>query len=92
MRNSPATIQHMMQSENVPHCNVYLDIIVVYTDIWVDHINSLTLVFQQFAEGCLTINLAKCEFSKDTVTYLVKQVGHGQVHPLDAKVTAILSF
>ncbi len=35
-------------------------------------------------------NLAKCEFGKATVTYLGRQVGQGQVRPVEAKVTAIV--
>lgn len=37
----------------------------------------------------LTLNLAKCEFGKATVTYLGRQVGQGQVRPVEAKVTAV---
>lgn len=40
----------------------------------------------------MTLNLAKCEFGKASVTYLGKQVGHGQVRPVNAKVEAVLSF
>lgn len=53
---------------------------------------SLKTVFERLAEASLTLNLAKCEFGKATVTYLGKQVGLGQVHPVEAKVTAVLSY
>jgi hypothetical protein len=39
-----------------------------------------------------TLNLALCEFVKATVSYLGKEVGHGQVRPVDAKVLAISAF
>ena len=41
------------------------------------------------AQAHLTVNLAKCEFARATVTYLGKVVGKGQVHPIRAKTTAI---
>lgn len=44
------------------------------------------------AQARLTLNLAKCEFGKTSVTYLGKQVGHGQVRPVDAKITAVVKF
>ena len=50
------------------------------------------MVFQRLVEASLTLNLAKCEFGNATVTYLGKQVGHGQVRPVDAKITAVLSY
>ena len=94
MRNAPATFQRLMQLVlgDVPCCNVYLDDVVVYSDTWADHLASLNVVFQRLVEASLTLNLAKCEFGKATVTYLGKQVGHGQVRPVDAKITAVLSY
>ncbi len=38
------------------------------------------------------MNLSKCEFGCATVTYLGKEVGNGQVRPLNSKVQAILDF
>jgi len=56
------------------------------------HLQSLREVFLCLSNASLTINLAKCEFGKATVTYLGKQVGQGHVRPIDAKVMAILEF
>ena len=53
---------------------------------------TLRKVFQRLAQASLTLNLAKCEFGKATVTYLGKQVGQGQVRPLEAKVAAIKEY
>lgn len=61
---------------------VYLDDVVVYSDDWESHMSSLKI----------TLNLAKCEFGKATVTSLGKQVGHGQVRPVAAKVAAVVSL
>ncbi|KAM9364884.1 fibulin-2 [Pholidichthys leucotaenia] len=47
---------------------------------------------EERAQASLTLNLAKCEFGKAVVTYLGKQIGHGEVRPLTAKVEAILSY
>ncbi|XP_015247771.1 PREDICTED: cytochrome P450 2K1-like [Cyprinodon variegatus] len=44
------------------------------------------------AQASLTLNLAKCEFAKAVVTYQGKEVGHGQVRPVNAKVDAILRY
>lgn len=46
-------------------------------------------LFDRLAEVRLTVNLAKCEFARATVTYLGQQVGQGEVRPLQAKVQAI---
>lgn len=65
---------------------------MIYSSEWTDHVNSLRVVCERLAAASLTLNLAKCEFGKATVTYLGKEVGHGQVRPVDAKVLAITAF
>lgn len=94
VRNAPAAFQRLMNLVlgNVKNCNVYLDDVVVYSSDWASHIPSLTEVFLQLVNASLTLNLAKCKFGKATVTYLGKQVGHGQVRPVDAKISAVLSY
>jgi len=94
MRNAPATFQRLMNIVlgGVPQCNVYLDDIVVYSNDWESHVASLAIVFERLAKAALTLNLAKCDFARATVTYLGKQVGQGQVKPVDAKVAAVLAY
>jgi hypothetical protein len=94
VRNAPATFQRLMNLVlgNVRNCSFYLDDVVVYSSDWASHVASLTAVFERLVEASLTLNLAKCEFGKAMVTYLGKQVGHGQVRAVDAKISAVLSY
>ncbi|XP_039894583.1 uncharacterized protein LOC120737796, partial [Simochromis diagramma] len=57
-----------------------------------DCIDSVGSAAYHLADASLTLNLAKCEFGKATVTYLGKEVGQGKVRPISAKVNAILNF
>ena len=79
LRNAPATFQRLMNKVvgGLDGCSVYLDD-VVYSDNWSDHIERVRALFDCLAEAHLTVNLAKCEFAKATVTYLGRQVGHGE--------------
>jgi len=81
VKNAPATFQRLMQLVlgNLPNCSVYLVDVVVYSEDWGSHMSSLGMVCQRLEDASLTLNLAKCEFGKATVTYLGKQVGQGQV-------------
>lgn len=90
MRNAPATFERLMILilGEVKNCNVYLDDVVVYSGVWEDHLDSLHTVFQRLAAAPLTLNVAKCEFGKATVTYLGKRVGLGKGRPVSAKVKA----
>lgn len=40
----------------------------------------------------LTVNLAKCDFTRATVTYLGKVVGQGQVRLVEPKLIAVQEF
>lgn len=75
LRNAPATFQHLLNKvlAGLMGSAAYLDDIVVYSDTW--DVQRLKAVFGQLAEATLTVNLAKCEFAKATVTYLGKVVG-----------------
>ena len=59
-------------------CAVYLDDVGIYSDTWEDYVCRIKMLFDRLRDANLTVNLAKCEFSKTTVTYLGKVVGQGQ--------------
>lgn len=77
---------------DVKECAAYLDDLVIYSCDWSSHIATLKTVFECLEEASLTLNLAKCEFGKATVMYSGHQVGYGQVHLVDAKITTISTF
>lgn len=39
-----------------------------------------------------TLNVAKCDFAQATITYFGKEVGWGQVRPVEAKITDMIQF
>lgn len=94
LRNAPATFQRLMNRviSGLEGCAVYLDDLVVFSDSWESHLKRLRSVMRRLSEARLTVNLAKCEFAKATVTYLGKVVGNGEVRPIQAKVQAIQNF
>ncbi|XP_010775497.1 ubiquitin-associated protein 2-like [Notothenia coriiceps] len=53
-------------------CAVYLDDVVIYSNTWEEHLARIEKPFDRLSEACLTVNLAKCDFAKSTVTYLGK--------------------
>lgn len=93
-RNAPETFQRLMNRlvAGLEGCTVYLDDVVVYSDTWFSHLRCIRALFDRLAEACLTVNLAKCEFTRATVTYLGRVVGQGRVAPVKAKVLAIEGY
>lgn len=94
MKNAPSTFQRLVNKvlAGLPNCEAYLDDLVVYSSSWEEHLTQLAAVFRRLSRANLTVNLAKCEFVKATVTYLGKIVGQGQVRSVRAKVEAIDNF
>ncbi|XP_053294792.1 uncharacterized protein LOC128455141 [Pleuronectes platessa] len=94
LRNAPATFQRLMNRvvSGLTGCAVYLDDVVVYSDTWEEHVQRIGALFDRLVWANLTVNLAKCEFARATVTYLGKVVGQGQVRPVEAKVMAVQKF
>ena len=91
LQNTPPAFQYFM-NEVVGHFEsfaVYLGDVLVYSDTWASHTARTKALLNRLCEGCLIVNLAKCEFTQATVTYLGYQVGEGKVHPLQTKVEAI---
>lgn len=70
LRNAPPTFQSLMNRvvSGLDGCAVYLDDVVVYSQTWEEQLCGLHALFTHLVEANLTINLAKCEFVKATVT------------------------
>lgn len=94
LRNAPATFQRLMNTvvAGLDGCAVYLDDVVVLSDTCPEHIQRIHALFDRLVWPNLTINLAKCEFAKATVTYLGKVVGQGNVRLVEDKIVAILKY
>lgn len=94
LRNAPATFQRLMNLVigDMQGCAVYLDDVVVYSDTWENHLERIQELFIRLAEARLTVNLAKCEFARATVTHLGQVVGQGQVCPVNTTVQAVEQF
>lgn len=94
LRNTPATFQQLMNRvvAGLEECAVYLDVLVMYSNSWEEHLSRIQLLFKRLKEAGLTVNLAKCEFARAMVTYLGKVVGHGVVRPVNAKIEAIEKY
>ena len=94
LRNVPVTFQQRMNRVvgDLAGCAVYLDDVVVYSDSWERHVQRIQALFERLASARLTVNLAKCEFARATVTYLGHVVGQGHVPPVQAKVLVVEQF
>ena len=70
LKNAPATFQRLINNVvgDVPGCSAYLDDLVVYSSNWTSHVKTFRTLFERLATASLTLNLAKSEFAKATLT------------------------
>ena len=76
--NAPATCQHLMQNclgeLNLLFAMVFLDDVIVYSEMPEDHLTRLQAVFDCFAHHWLKLNPSKCHFFKEEISYLGHEI------------------
>ncbi|GFW14635.1 retrovirus-related Pol polyprotein from transposon 297 [Trichonephila clavipes] len=80
LRNVAATYQRAMskvvQTISDFAC-AYIDDLAIFSDTWEEHLNNLEDVFKRLQHFNFSVNLGKCEFSRQKVKYLGHAIGSG---------------
>ena len=76
--NTPATFQHLMQNclgeLNLLFAMVYLDDVIMYSEMPEDHLTWFQAVFDHFAHHGLKLKPSKCHFFKEEISYLGHEI------------------
>ena len=95
LRNGPAVFQRMMDKilhEELEHCRVYIDDIVIFSQSWEQHCQHITSVMERLRAAGLTANVKKCQWAKQRFEFLGHTVGVGVVSPSVCKTQALRDF
>ena len=68
---------------------MYLDDIIVFSEIYDDHLHHLNIVFDRFQKAGLKIKLSKCQFFKTHLHYSAHRISANGLEPLPEKLEAI---
>ena len=68
---------------------LYMDDVLTVGGTWQDHLKNLRIMFQIFAENCLTCNPTKCEFAYTEIEYLGFRLSDQGVRISERKIEAI---
>ena len=82
LSGAPATFQRLMHKTLIgteAYTGVYLDDIVMYGDMWKQHMENLQQAMEKLKQAGLTIKLKKCRFGADSCSYLGHKIGNGGV-------------
>ena len=76
--NAPPTFQRLMQNclgeLNLTYCLIYLDDVIVFSDMPDEHLRRMHIVFYRLCEHGLKLKPSKCEVFKSEINYLAHHV------------------
>lgn len=91
LSSSPSAFQRLMELtlEGIKSAIVYIDDVLVHTKTHAQHRIELQKVFDRLRSANLKLNLKKCEFGSDTVTYLGFRLTPQGILPGKDKLAAV---
>ena len=91
--NALPTFQRLMQNclgeLNLTYCLIYLDDMIVFSDMPDEHLRRIRVVFDRLHEHGLKLMLSKCEVFKSEINYLAHHVSQKGVLPLKKNLESI---
>lgn len=92
IKTAAAVFTRLMRTvlEGLPNVQHYIDDVLVATDTWEEHLNTLSDLFQRIEEAGLTIKPKKCEVGMSTVTFLGHKIGCGKIEPMLSTLEKII--
>ena len=83
--NAPPTFQRLMQNclgeLNLTYCLIYLDDVIVFSNIPEEHLRRMHVVFDRLHEHCLKLKPSKCEVFRSEINYLAHHMSQKRVLP-----------
>ena len=83
--HAPPTFQRLMHNclgeLNLTYCLIYLDDVIVFSDMPDEHLRRMRVVFDRLREHGLKLKLSKCEVFKSEINYLAHHVSRKGVLP-----------
>lgn len=93
LRNAAQTFQRLIYEvlRGLDFVFPYIDDLCIASTSIEEHRRHLRIIFRQLRDNHLAINLSKCEFGKDQLTFLGHLLSKEGIRPLPEKVDAISS-
>ena len=91
--NAPPTFQRLMQNclgeLNLTYCLIYLDDVIVFSDVPEEHLRRMRVVFDRLCEHSLKLKPSKCEVFESEIIYLAHYVSQKGVLPSKKNLESI---
>ena len=91
--NAPPTFQRLMQNclgeLNLTYCLIYLDDVIVFSEVPEEHLRRMHVVFDHLCEHGLKLKPSKCDVFKSEINYLAHHVSQKEVLPSKKNLESI---
>ena len=91
--NAPPTFQRLMQNclgeLNLTYCLIYLDDVIVFSEMPEEHLQRMRVVFNRLREQGLKLKPSKCKVFKSEINYLAHHVSQKGVLPSKKNLESI---
>ena len=91
--NAPPTFQRLMQNclgeLNLTYCLIYLDDVIVFSEMPEEHLQRMHVVFDHLREYGLNLKPSKCDVFKSEINYLAHHVSKEGVLPSKKNLESI---
>ena len=91
--NAPPTFQRLMQNclgeLNLTYCLIYLDDVIVFSEMPEEHLLRMRVVFDHLREHSLKLKPSKCDAFKSEINYLAHHVSKEGVWPSKKNLESI---
>ena len=91
--NAPPTFQRLMQNclgeLNLTYCLIYLDDVIVFSEMPEEHLQRMCVVFDCLREHGLKLKPSKCDMFKSEINYLAHHVSQKGVLPSKKNLESI---
>ena len=92
--NAPPTFQRLMQNclgeLNLTYCLIYLDDVIVFSEMPEEHLHRMQVVFDHLREHSLKLKPSKCEVFKPEINYLAQHMSQKGVLPSKKNLESIV--
>ena len=94
MKNARSTFQRFMDSifSNVDNVFIYLDHILIASDSPEQHADDLNKVLSILSEHNLRLSINKCEFFKNSLTFLGYEISTNGIRPPSDRINVISEY
>ena len=91
--NAPPTFQRLMQNclgeLNLTYCLIYLDNVIVFSEMPEEHLQRMCVIFDHLQEHDLKLKPSKCDVFKSEINYLAHHVSRKGVLPSKKNLESI---